>query len=109
MKTLSTAIIAGVIAVTSSAAFAGTTLIRTPGPNGYTDVVDVFDGGNAVVEGRSASADYSMTAGDYLTSEVSGRGSSLVRDTASFAIDGRSASVALDAAAGDYLSGSSRF
>lgn len=109
MKTLTTALIAGVIAITSTAAFAGSTLIRTPGPNGYTDVVEVLHTDNVVVEGRSASADYSATAGDYLTSEVSGRGSSLVRDTASFVVDGRSASISLDGTAGDYLNGSSRF
>ena len=64
MKTLSTAIIAGMIAITSTAAFAGTSLIRTADADGR-DVVGVYNHDDVAVDGRSAST--GETAGDYLT------------------------------------------
>lgn len=64
MKTLSTAIIAGMIAITSTAAFAGSSLIRTSDTDGR-DVVTLYNHDDSIVDGRSSSS--GETAGDYLT------------------------------------------
>ena len=114
MKILTTALFAGIIAATSGTAFANsnysdpTALPTTAGEYLHSSYNDhssslVRDTRSFVVEGRSASAD-----SQFSRSEITGRGSSLVRHGGGV-FDGRSASSNLDRSAGDYLSGDSRF
>lgn len=114
MKTLTTALIAGIIAASSSVAFANsnysdpTALPVTAGDYLHSSYNDhssslVRDTRSFVVEGRSASVD-----SQFSRSEITGRGSSLIRNDGGV-FDGRSAFSGPDRTAGDYLSGDGRF